>query len=58
MEHEKRTADVNWSWSIAQIDSIVNDKLTAIEKDDTLNEEQRVLEKQKIEKAWQRILMG
>ena len=58
MEAEKRVSDINWSWAVSQINQVVNEALTQIEKDDSLNTYARNKRLNEIEKAWQRILTG
>jgi HEAT repeat protein len=58
MEAEKRVSDINWSWAVAQINQVVNEAMTQIEKDDTLNAYDKNKRLNEIEKAWQRILSG
>ena len=57
MEADKRVSDIEWTWAVSQINDVVNQTLTLIEKDATLKPEakrQRLNE----EKAWQRLLQG
>ena len=58
MEAEKRVSDINWSWAVAQINQVVNEAMTQIEKDDSLDTYARNKRLNEIEKAWQRILTG
>jgi hypothetical protein len=58
MEAEKRVSDINWSWAVAQINQVVNEALTQIEKDDSLDAYAKNKRLNEIEKAWQRILTG
>jgi len=58
MEADKRVTEINWSWAVSTINREVNERLTAIEKDDTLDTETKKLKLNEIEKAWQRILTG
>ena len=58
MEAEKRVSEINWSWAVSQINSLVNETMLQIEKDDTLNAYDKNKRLNEIEKAWQRILGG
>ena len=58
MEAEKRVSDINWSWAVSQTNQVVNEALTQIEKDDSLDTYARNKRLNEIEKAWQRILTG
>ena len=58
MEAEKRVSEINWSWAVSQINSLVNETMLQIEKDDTLNAYDKNKRLNEIEKAWQRILSG
>jgi len=58
MEAEKRVREIRWSEAVAVINRTINEQLTAIEKDDTLEPEAKKLKVNEIEKAWQRILIG
>ena len=58
MEAEKRINEIDWSWAIAQVNKAVNNQMTAIENDATLEPEAKKLKVNELEKAWQRILTG
>lgn len=58
MEAEKRVGEIDWSWAVSQINRVVNETLTKIEEDDTINPEDKSKRLSEIEKAWQRILLG
>lgn len=58
MEAEKRISEIDWSWAIAQVNKAVNNQMTAIENDATLEPEAKKLKVNELEKAWQRILTG
>ena len=58
MEAEKRVREIRWSEAVAVINRAINEQLTAIEKDDTLEPEAKKLKVNEIEKSWQRILIG
>ena len=58
MEAEKRISEIDWSWAIAQVNKAVNNQMTAIENDATLEAEAKKLKVNELEKAWQRILTG
>ena len=58
MEAEKRINEIDWSWAIAQVNKAVNNQMTAIENDATLEAEAKKLKVNELEKAWQRILTG
>ena len=58
MEAEKRVNEIRWSEAISVINRVVNQQLTAIEKDDTLDSKAKKSKVNEIEKAWQRILVG
>ena len=58
MEAEKRLNEINWSWAVAQINAVVNETMTRIEKDDSLDAYAKNKRLNEIEKAWQRILSG
>ena len=58
MEAEKRVSEIDWSWAVSQINSLVNETMLQIEKDDTLNAYDKNKRLNEIEKAWQRILSG
>jgi len=58
MEAEKRVREIRWSEAVAVINRTINEQLTAIEKDDTLEPEAKKLKVNEIEKSWQRILIG
>ena len=58
MESEKRVSEIIWSDAVAVVNRAINQQLTAIEKDDTLEPEAKKLKVNEIEKSWQRILSG
>ena len=58
MEAEKRINEIDWSWAVAQVNKAVNNQMTAIENDATLEAEAKKLKVNELEKAWQRILTG
>ena len=58
METEKRVGEIRWSEAVSVINRVVNQQLTAIEKDDTLDAKAKKSKVNEIEKAWQRILVG
>ena len=58
MEAEKRVMDIDWSWAISKVNQAVNQQMTAIEKDVTLETEVKKSKIYELEKAWQRILTG
>ena len=58
MEAEKRVREIRWSEAVAVINRTINEQLTAIEKDATLEPEAKKLKVNEIEKSWQRILIG
>ena len=58
MEANNRVREIDWSWAVSTINRVVNLKMTAIEKDDSLDKETKKLKVNELEKAWQRILTG
>lgn len=58
MEAEKRVAEIQWGEAVATLNKFVNDYMTIVEKDVTLETEQRKQKVDALEKAWQRILLG
>lgn len=58
MEAQKRVTEIRWAEAIAVVNRVVNERLTAIEKDDTLDSKAKKMRVNEIEKAWQRILVG
>ena len=58
MEAEKRVMDIDWSWAISKVNQAVNQQMTAIENDVTLETEVKKSKIYELEKAWQRILTG
>lgn len=54
----KRVADLHWGEAVSTINNFVNDYMTILEKDATLDLEQRKEKVDALEKAWQRILLG
>lgn len=58
MEAEKRVVDIQWGWAVSQINAVVNEAMTRIDKDDTLEPSEKTKRLNEIEKAWQRILIG
>jgi hypothetical protein len=51
-------SEMRWGEAVAVINRTINEHLTAIEKDDTLEPEAKKLKVNEIEKSWQRILIG
>ena len=58
MEADKRVSDIEWTWAVSQINDVVNQTLTLIEKDATLKPEAKRQMLNEVEKAWQRLLQG
>lgn len=58
MEAEKRVSEIQWGEAVATLNNFVNDYMTRLEKDGTLEVEQRKQKVTALEKAWQRILLG
>jgi len=58
MEAEKRVSEIQWGEAVATLNNFVNDYMTRLEKDGTLEIEQRKQKVTALEKAWQRILLG
>jgi len=58
MEANKRVSDIEWKWAVSQINEVVNQTLTSIEKDDTLKPDEKRQRLNDVEKSWQRILQG
>ena len=58
MEAKKRVTEIDWSWAVAQVNTAINNQMTAIENDATLKPEAKKLKVNELEKAWQRILTG
>jgi hypothetical protein len=58
MEAEKRVNEIDWGWAVRQVNAAVNEQMTAVEKDATLEPEVKKLKVYELEKAWQRILTG
>jgi len=58
MEAEKRVSELQWGEAVATLNNFVNDYMTRLEKDGTLEVEQRKQKVTALEKAWQRILLG
>lgn len=58
METQKRVSELRWGEATAVINRVINERLTAIEKDDTLDSKAKKIRVNEIEKAWQRILVG
>jgi hypothetical protein len=58
MEADKRVSDIEWTWAVSQINDVVNQTLTLIEKDATLKPEAKRQRLNEVEKAWQRLLQG
>lgn len=54
----KRVTDLHWGEAVSTINNFVNDYMTILEKDATLDLEQRKEKVDALEKAWQRILLG
>ena len=57
-EADKRVSDIEWTWAVSQINDVVNQTLTLIEKDATLKPEAKRQRLNEVEKAWQRLLQG
>ena len=47
-----------WSWAVSTVNDAVNETLDRIEKDDTLEPDDKRKRLYDVEKAWQRILQG
>jgi len=58
MEANKRVSDIEWKWAVSQINEVVNQTLTSIEKDATLKPDEKRQRLNDVEKSWQRILQG
>jgi len=58
MEASKRVSDIEWTWAVSQINHVVNQTLTLIEKDAALKPEEKRQRLNEVEKAWQRLLQG
>lgn len=58
MEASKRVSDIKWTWAVSQINEVVNQTLTLIEKDATLKPDEKRQRLNDVEKSWQRILQG
>lgn len=58
VETEKRVSEIRWGEAVAVINRAINQQLTNIEKDDTLEAQVKKSMVNEIEKAWQRILIG
>jgi hypothetical protein len=58
MEADKRVSDIEWTWAVSQINDVINQTLTLIEKDATLKPEAKRQRLNEVEKAWQRLLQG
>jgi hypothetical protein len=58
MEADKRVSDIEWTWAVSQINHVVNQTLTLIEKDAALKPEEKRQRLNEVEKAWQRLLQG
>jgi len=58
METQKRVSEIQWGEAVATLNKFVNDYMTIVEKDVTLETEQRKQKVDALEKAWQRILLG
>ena len=54
----KRVSDIKWTRAVSQINKVVNQTLVSIEKDTTLNPEEKRQRLDDVEKSWQRILQG
>jgi len=57
VEADKRVSDIEWTWAVAQINDVVNDKLKRLNVGQ-LTEKESALLSNNVEKAWQRILQG
>ena len=57
VEADKRVSDIEWTWAVAQINDVVNDKLKRLNVGQ-LTEKESALLRNNVEKAWQRILQG
>lgn len=58
MEAQKRVSEIDWGWAVSLVNKAVNQQMTAIENDDTLDAKAKKLKVYELEKAWQRILTG
>jgi len=47
-----------WSMAVSTVNDVVNETLNRIEKDDTLEPDEKRKRLYDVEKAWQRILRG
>jgi hypothetical protein len=51
MEANKRVSDIDWKWAVSQINEVVNQTLTSIEKDDTLKPDEKRQRLNDVEKS-------
>lgn len=58
METKERVIDLPWRDAVAAINAAVNDQMTTIENDASLEPEVRLRKVKALEKAWQRLLVG
>jgi hypothetical protein len=58
METKERIVDLPWRDAVAAINAAVNDQMTAIENDASLEPDDKKYQVKALEKAWQRILTG
>lgn len=55
---EDRIIDLSWSDAIATIQKVVQDKMTDINNDASIYPDEQTERVARLEKAWQRILVG
>jgi|DEB0MinimDraft_6_1074348.scaffolds.fasta_scaffold490000_1 hypothetical protein len=58
METKERVIDLPWRDAVAAINAAVNDQMTTIENDASLEPGVRLRKVKALEKAWQRLLVG
>ena len=58
METKERVINLPWRDALAVINAAVNDQMTTIENDASLEPEVRLRKVKALEKAWQRLLVG
>ena len=58
METKERVIDLPWRDAVAVINAAVNEQMTDIENDASLEPEVRLRKVKALEKAWQRLLVG
>jgi hypothetical protein len=58
METKERVIDLPWRDAVAVINAAVNEQMTDIENDVSLEPEDKKHKVKALEKAWQRILIG